>query len=129
MKDKNDIFSIRTRKNQEKNTHLIGAYVPQKLNSCLVLYSIAKGFPKTVIVQDVLQNWYNSTFRNNEADIKNDIISIAQHEWYLKKRIERWEEDEICEHYNSFLLHVDNELTNKRIERNVIEEIIENIKM
>ena len=124
----NNIFNIRKRK-QEKQTHLVGAYMPDEFVSSLTLHCLSKGISKSCIIQEILQEWYNRICRDSEESSINEIIRIIQYEWNIKKKIDFINASNNIESFSLYKRNINQMLSSKKIKEDVINEILEKIEI
>lgn len=123
-----DLFKTRKCKT-EQQTLLVGAYMPEEFVSALVLHCLSKKINKSCALQEIFQDWYRRSYRVNEETILNEIIYIIQHEWDLKKRIEKINDENKNEQFNRFLDEITDFLSSKKVITSKINEIKSNVKI
>ena len=64
------ILKVSDKKGSPEKTKLVGAHLPQQVSDYLMLYSLAHGISKTVIVRDEVQHWYDSQMEKAEELVK-----------------------------------------------------------
>jgi len=122
------IFNIRKRKS-EKQTHLIGAYMPDEFVSSLTLYCLSKGISKSCIIQELLQEWHSKVFQKESESVMDEIVFLIQHDWNIRKMVDKINKFNVVDTFSAYKKGVTETLLSKKIKETKINEIMDMIKI
>jgi len=122
------IFNIRKRKS-EKQTHLIGVYMPDEFVSSLTLYCLSKGISKSCLMQEILQEWYNKIYLKESESVMDEIVFLIQHDWNIKKMVDKINKSNVVNIFSAYKKEVTETLLSKKIKETKINEIMDMIKI
>lgn len=64
----------------------IGVYIPKQVSSYLFLYSLTNEIPKSVIVRDILIEWFQGKQKwKSVEELIHDTVDVIQHLWDVEK--------------------------------------------
>ena len=122
------IFNIRKRKS-EKQTYLIGVYMPDEFVSSLTLYCLSKGISKSCLMQEILQEWYNKIYLKESESVMDEIVFLIQHDWNIKKMVDKINKSNVVNIFSAYKKEVTETLLSKKIKETKINEIMDMIKI
>jgi hypothetical protein len=93
---------------------LVGALVPLPLNSFLSLYAAANGITRSMVINNVLENWHQKQCEG-KAKLLKDIVTIVKEGWKESRKLT------IAE----FTENLDKELSKKGLDPDMIEKVIQ----
>ena len=76
------VLKVKSKGTPTAEGRLAGAFVPSQVSSYLSLYALAHGITKSMIVRELIEDWY----RDQRGDLPEDIligkiVAIAWIEW------------------------------------------------
>ncbi len=80
------ILKVKSKGTSTAEGRLAGAYVPSQVSSYLSLYALAYSITKSMIVRELIEDWYRDKRGEMTEDVLIDkIVDIAWAEWKGKK--------------------------------------------
>lgn len=68
------ILQIKNDPSAERDEKLVGAMMPQQFVAYLSLYALSHGVPKSYVIREIFEDWYN-TVRNQHSE--DELISLV----------------------------------------------------
>jgi len=80
------IFKVRSKGTTVREGKLVGAYIPLQVSSYLSLYVLANGISKSIILRDLVDEWYrDKRVSAPEDDLIEKVATGAINAWRASK--------------------------------------------
>lgn len=113
---------------------MVGAYLPPTLSIYLILYCLAAGRTKTSLILEIFSKWKHGKEKKKVKEdvdyLINEITKKAQHEFNVRKIEHKNDfEDDKDFFFKSYIGDVTRELKLKGLPADIVNKIVEKIKI
>ena len=117
------ILKVKSKGTPTAEGRLVGAFVPSQVSSYLSLYALAHSITKSMIVRDLIEDWYRDT--RGEMSEDTLIDKIAHLAWIEWKGLEsKFPSSD----WHTYQIELSTQLTQKKLTPYNIELILEKLQ-
>ena len=117
------ILKVKSKGTPTAEGRLVGAFVPSQVSSYLSLYALANSITKSMIVRDLIEDWYRDTRGEMSEDTLIDkIVQIAWIEW--KSLLSKIPSSD----WHTYQIELSTQLTQKKLSPYNIELILKKLQ-